>query len=91
MNIEAKCHIIATAWTMYSQMDDDGWNELIATYDLAFPFAFGFEHGLISINDSGIPLIEECWEAMCATMRIDPDGFYSDYSEWIDASPNDPL
>lgn len=89
MNIEAKCRILADAWMMYSQTDDAGWIDLISAYDLAFPFAFGVKHGFISLNESGIPLIEDCWNVMCGMMNIDPEGIFADYSEWIDASPNE--
>ena len=89
MNIEAKCRIIADAWIVYRQTDDAGWLDLIFTYDLAFPFALGVVHGFISLNESGVALIEECWDAMCGMMGVDPEGIYADYSEWIDTSPNE--
>ena len=89
MNIEAKCSILADAWMVYSQIDDEGWEALISAYDLAFPFAFGVKHGLIALNDKGVASVEECWIDACGMMGIDPDGNYADYSEWIDASPND--
>lgn len=89
MNIEAKCRILADAWMIYRNTDDEGWAALISACDLAFPFAFGVRHGFVSLNEGGIPLIEDCWNDACTMMRIDPEGTYSDYSEWIDASPND--
>jgi hypothetical protein len=62
-------------------------NELYDTFflyfDLAIPFAIGFDSGMLTLTESGEAMVNNAWDAFCDLIQIDSYGEYADLSSMI--------
>lgn len=79
-----KCEIIGRAYGEWA--GDDFWQPIFTEYDLGFAFAFGVDYDMLTLNDTGVEMVEKAWSIFCNTLGIDPYGEYMSLDEMVEFS-----
>ena len=78
-NFETKCAILSDLWLNYK--DNDELEDFVEYNDLGLPLAYLIHTNLVTINESGIPYIDETFNLLCEGVGVDLDGEYESLNE----------
>jgi hypothetical protein len=78
-NFETKCAILSDLWLNYK--DEAELRDFVEYNDLGLPLAYLIHTNLVTINESGIPYIDETFNLLCEGVGVDLDGEYESLNE----------
>ena len=78
-NFETKCEILSDLWLNYK--DEAELRDFVEYNDLGLPLAYLIHTNLVTINESGIPYIDETFNLLCEGVGVDLDGEYQSLNE----------
>jgi hypothetical protein len=78
-NFETKCEILSDLWLNYK--DEAELRDFVEYNDLGLPLAYLIHTNLVTINESGIPYIDETFNLLCEGVGVDLDGEYESLNE----------
>ena len=78
-NFETKCAILSDLWLNYK--DEAELRDFVEYNDLGLPLAYVIHTNLVTVNESGIPYIDETFNLLCEGVGVDLDGEYESLNE----------
>ena len=81
-NFETKCEILSDLWINWK--DDENLEDFVEYNDLGLPMAYLIHTELVTVNNEGMPYIEETFNLLCTSLGLDIDGDYITLNEMLE-------
>jgi hypothetical protein len=81
-SFEVKCEILSDLWINWK--DDENLEDFVEYNDLGLPLAYLIHTELVTVNDEGIPYIEETFNLLCTSLGLDSDEEYITLNEMLE-------
>lgn len=79
-----KCYILSELWQTYR--DNLQWKDFFEYNDIALPLSFLIVENLVEVKETGVRFIEETYELLCETLKLDSTDSYEDLDEMMQES-----
>jgi hypothetical protein len=86
-NFETKCAILSDLWLNYK--DNEELEDFVEYNDLGLPLAYLIHTDLVSVNETGIPYVDETFNLLCAALGLDSDDEYDSLNELMQLEDED--
>ena len=84
---ENKCAILSDLWLNYK--DNEELQDFVEYNDLGLPLAYLIHTDLVSVNESGIPYVDETFNLLCTALGVDLDEEYESLNEIMELQEDD--
>ena len=84
---ENKCAILSDLWLNYK--DNEELQDFVEYNDLGLPLAYLIHTDLVSVNESGIPYVDETFNLLCKGLGVDLDAEYESLNELMELQEDD--
>jgi hypothetical protein len=86
-NFETKCEILSDLWINYK--DNEELEDFVEYNDLGLPLAYLIHTELVTVNETGMPYVDETFNLLCKALDLDLDGDYASLNELMDVDDED--
>jgi hypothetical protein len=86
-NFETKCEILSDLWINYK--DNEELEDFVEYNDLGLPLAYLIHTELVTVNETGMPYVDETFNLLCKALDLDLDGDYTSLNELMDVDDED--
>jgi hypothetical protein len=86
-NFETKCEILSDLWINYK--DNEELEDFVEYNDLGLPLAYLIHTELVTVNETGMPYVDETFNLLCKALDLDLDGDYTSLNELMEIDDED--
>jgi cystathionine beta-lyase family protein involved in aluminum resistance len=65
------------------QVNNTDFDDFYNYHDLGVPLAICMSHDLVTLNDTGIEVINETYDSLCEILGVDNNKNYNNFDEFI--------
>jgi hypothetical protein len=86
-NFETKCAILSDLWLNYK--DNEELADFVEYNDLGLPLAYLIHTDLVTVNETGMPYVDETFNLLCTSLGLDFEGDYASLNELMELQDDD--